>query len=89
MARATATHRSHRVTHAITAVHRPCIIATRSLTGEVLGIRTSFATWDGFRHLILPQLDAAALDIAPLLAVRGEHRIPAALWERLREDFAA
>ncbi len=42
-----------------------------------------------FRHLILPQLDAAALDIAPLLAVRGEHRIPAALWERLREDFAA
>lgn len=42
-----------------------------------------------FRHLILPQLDAAALDIAPLLAVRGEHRIPAVLWERLGEDFAA
>lgn len=42
-----------------------------------------------FRHLILPQLDTAALDIAPLLAVHGEHRIPAEVWERLREDFAA
>ena len=42
-----------------------------------------------FRHLILPQLDTAALDIAPLLAVHGEHRIPAVVWERLREDFAA
>ena len=42
-----------------------------------------------FRHMIQPHLDPAALDIAPLLEVHGEHRIPAALWERVREDFAA
>ena len=27
--------------------------------------------------------------IEPLLVIDGEHRIPAALWERLRANFAA
>ena len=42
-----------------------------------------------FAEQIQPQLDAAELSIAPLLALEGEHRIPAAIWERLRANFAA
>ncbi|WP_334178308.1 UDP-N-acetyl-alpha-D-muramoyl-L-alanyl-L-glutamate epimerase [Pseudoxanthomonas sp.] len=42
-----------------------------------------------FNHEIRPQLDAAELAVAPLLEIAGEHRIPAALWERLRANFAA
>lgn len=42
-----------------------------------------------FNREIRPQLDAADLDIAPLLVVSGEHRVPPALWERLRANFAA
>lgn len=42
-----------------------------------------------FARQIAPQLDAAALAIEPLLALDAEHRIPAALWERLRARFAA
>ena len=38
---------------------------------------------------IRPQLDASELVVAPLLEIGGEHRIPAALWERLRANFAA
>ena len=36
----------------------------RGETGEILGIRTSFATWDGFRHLILPAINLALAQIA-------------------------
>ncbi|WP_240126389.1 UDP-N-acetyl-alpha-D-muramoyl-L-alanyl-L-glutamate epimerase [Thermomonas alba] len=42
-----------------------------------------------FAREILPQLDAAELALAPLLVPAGEHRIPAALWERLRVRFTA
>jgi hypothetical protein len=43
-----------------------------------------------FAREIAPQLDAAELRIEPLLAIDdGEHRIPPALWERLRARFAA
>jgi UDP-N-acetyl-alpha-D-muramoyl-L-alanyl-L-glutamate epimerase len=42
-----------------------------------------------FAREILPQLDPADLDIAALLAPVDEHRIPPALWERLRAHFAA
>ena len=42
-----------------------------------------------FNREIRPQLDASELAVAPLLEVGGEHRIPAALWERLRARFAA
>jgi hypothetical protein len=43
-----------------------------------------------FAREIAPQLDAAELRIEPLLALEeGEHRIPLALWERLRARFAA
>ncbi|WFC42835.1 UDP-N-acetyl-alpha-D-muramoyl-L-alanyl-L-glutamate epimerase [Pseudoxanthomonas sp. SE1] len=42
-----------------------------------------------FNHEIRPQLDAGDLAVAPLLEIGGEHRIPAALWERLRANFAA
>jgi hypothetical protein len=42
-----------------------------------------------FVHEIRPQLDATELQIEPLLALEGEHRIPPAIWERLRANFAA
>jgi UDP-N-acetyl-alpha-D-muramoyl-L-alanyl-L-glutamate epimerase len=42
-----------------------------------------------FAREIRPQLDQAGLDIAPLLVPVDEHRIPPALWERLRAHFAA
>jgi UDP-N-acetyl-alpha-D-muramoyl-L-alanyl-L-glutamate epimerase len=41
-----------------------------------------------FTREILPRLDASGLDIAPLLVPVEEHRIPPALWERLRAHFA-
>ena len=42
-----------------------------------------------FEREIRPQLDGAGLAVAPLLVPDDEHRIPAALWERLRAHFAA
>jgi len=43
-----------------------------------------------FAREIAPQLDATELRIEPLLALDDEeHRIPLALWERLRVRFAA
>lgn len=47
------------------------------------------AVVERFRREIRPQLDASELSIAPLLAIDDEHRIPAALWERLRAHFDA
>ena len=42
-----------------------------------------------FSNDIAPKLGAEALAIDPLLVLGEEHRIPAALWERLRARFAA
>ncbi len=42
-----------------------------------------------FAQVIQPTLAADELKIESLLVIDGEHRIPAALWERLRADFAA
>ena len=42
-----------------------------------------------FGREIRPQLDAAGLDIAPLLVLDGEHRIPSAVWEHVRARFAS
>lgn len=42
-----------------------------------------------FIRQIQPQLSAPELELAPLLELEGEHRVPAALWERLRANFAA
>ncbi|ALJ27556.1 UDP-N-acetylmuramoylalanine--D-glutamate ligase [Stenotrophomonas acidaminiphila] len=42
-----------------------------------------------FASVIQPTLAADELKLGPLLVIDGEHRIPAALWERLRADFAA
>ncbi|MGY8563849.1 hypothetical protein L0938_10540 [Paracidovorax citrulli] len=42
-----------------------------------------------FIQEIQPQRDGAELQIEPLLVLEGEHRIPAAIWERLRANFAA
>ena len=42
-----------------------------------------------FIREIQPQLTHSELEIAPLLETVGEHRVPAALWEQLRANFAA
>ncbi|PJJ97237.1 hypothetical protein CO641_09495 [Lysobacteraceae bacterium NML91-0213] len=42
-----------------------------------------------FVREIAPQLDGSGADVAGLLALEGEHRIPGALWERVRARFAA
>ena len=42
-----------------------------------------------FARQIEPQLEAGELAIEPLLQLDDQHRIPAALWERLRVRFAA
>jgi len=42
-----------------------------------------------FCNEIQPMLDASELTLAPLLVLQGEHRIPAALWDAIRADFAA
>lgn len=42
-----------------------------------------------FIEQIRPQLEATELQIEPLLVLEGEHRIPPAIWERLRANFAA
>jgi len=42
-----------------------------------------------FAREIRPQLVADELRIEPLLVIDDEHRIPAALWERLRAQFGA
>jgi hypothetical protein len=42
-----------------------------------------------FAREIRPQLDATELRVEPLLVVDEEHRIPAALWNRLRAHLAA
>jgi hypothetical protein len=42
-----------------------------------------------FAREIRPQLDASELGIAPLLVLDDEHRVPAALWARLRARFEA
>lgn len=42
-----------------------------------------------FNRQIAPQLDLAELQIGPLLQPEGPHRIPSALWDQLRANFAA
>ncbi|AKN96505.1 hypothetical protein ACU10_06685 [Xanthomonas oryzae pv. oryzicola] len=42
-----------------------------------------------FIREIQPQLDPNDLQVEPLMAIDGEHRIPPALWERVRANFAA
>ncbi|HWS77645.1 MAG TPA: endonuclease domain-containing protein, partial [Thermomonas sp.] len=42
-----------------------------------------------FAREIAPQLDADELRIEPLLVLDEEHRIPPALWQALRAQFAA
>ncbi|NUS39588.1 MAG: endonuclease domain-containing protein [Lysobacter sp.] len=41
-----------------------------------------------FAREIRPQLDEGELDLAPLLAIEGEHRVPAAVWEKVRARLA-
>ena len=42
-----------------------------------------------FAREIRPQLDADGLDIAPLLVIDEEHRIPAPVWEAVRARLAS
>lgn len=43
-----------------------------------------------FKQVILPQLNAAELDIAPLLVLdESEHHVPAEVWPRAKADWSA
>jgi UDP-N-acetyl-alpha-D-muramoyl-L-alanyl-L-glutamate epimerase len=42
-----------------------------------------------FSREVHPQLSPLEQQIAPLLILDEEHRVPAAVWERLRAQFAA
>ena len=42
-----------------------------------------------FVHEILPALASDDLAIGPLMVLEGEHRVPAATWERVRAHFDA
>lgn len=42
-----------------------------------------------FIREIQPQLEQDALQLQPLMTINGEHRVPSALWERVRANFAA
>ena len=50
---------------------------------EIYGATTLADVENGLRA------QGEALGIAPLLVLEDEHRIPAALWQRLRERFSA
>ena len=39
----------------------------RGTTGTLLGIETSFATWDGFRHLLLPAINLSLFKLALMI----------------------
>ena len=42
-----------------------------------------------FVREVAPQLDASALSVDELMTIDDEHRIPTAVWERVRAHFAA
>ena len=42
-----------------------------------------------FAREIAPKLSTAELELAPLLVPERSHRIPAAVWDKVSEDFAA
>jgi len=42
-----------------------------------------------FSQIILPKLNKNELRLEPLLDLDNQHRIPSALWERVRADFSA
>ena len=61
--------------------------AAMSLLGERPEWRED-ALVERFNREIRPQLDPQELALAPLLEIGEEHRVPAALWEKLRAQFA-
>jgi len=39
----------------------------RGATGEILGLHTSLATWDGFTHLILPAINLSLFNVSLII----------------------
>jgi peptide/nickel transport system permease protein len=54
----------------------------RGETGQLLGVRWSFMTWDGFRHMILPALNLSLFNISLVLRLTR-----AGVRETLPMDF--
>jgi peptide/nickel transport system permease protein len=54
----------------------------RGETGELLGVRWSFMTWDGFRHMIMPALNLSLFNISLVLRLTR-----AGVRETLPMDF--
>ena len=54
----------------------------RGTTGEILGIETSFATWDGISHLILPAINLSLFKLALMIRLTR-----AGVRETMPQDF--
>src|SRR5438270_343216 len=39
----------------------------RGATGEILGLHTSLATWDGFTHLVLPAINLSLFNVSLII----------------------
>ncbi|MBN2051682.1 MAG: ABC transporter permease [Spirochaetales bacterium] len=57
-------------------------VSGRGEIGTILGIRTSLATLDGWRHIILPSMTLALLNIATIIRL-----VRAGMMEVMRQDF--
>lgn len=74
--------------------HKPfeCVGEGRESRAAMMALGSRPEWWedvlvDRFNREIRPQLDGTTPDIAAQLGIGDEHRIPAALWERLRAHF--
>lgn len=57
-------------------------VSGRGEIGTILGIRTSLATLNGWRHIILPSLTLALVNIATVIRL-----VRAGMMETMRQDF--
>lgn len=57
-------------------------VSGRGEVGTIFGIRTSLATWDGIRHIILPSVTLAMGNIATIIRLTR-----AGMQENMRQDY--
>ena len=57
-------------------------VSGRGTVGSILGIKTSLATIDGLRHIILPSITLAGINIATIIRL-----VRAGMLETMRQDY--
>ncbi len=57
-------------------------VSGRGMVGSILGIKTSLATIDGLRHIILPSITLAGINIATIIRL-----VRAGMLETMRQDY--